>query len=266
MRGSETGDDSALDEAAAGAQRVTEALTEAETAAKDAGSAGKQAGTDTATGADEAQSGWQAATAALSDYAGKAGETGRAIGAALISAFKGAEDALVGFVTKGKLDFAGLANAMLADITRIAVQSAILGPLATALGGAFGGAAGAAGGGGLLAGLFHGGGVVGATGTGPGRMMPAAALAVAPRMHSGGMAGLRADEVPAILQRGEMVLSRAQLRAMGRGERGGGNAMTERPVQVVFNITTPDADSFRRSQGQIMAEARRAMTRAGRNT
>jgi hypothetical protein len=249
-----------LDEAAAGAQRVTEALEQAETAAKGAGTAGKQAGTDTATGSDEALSGWDAVTAALSDFASKAGETGRAIGAALVSAFKGAEDALVAFTSRGKLDFARLADAVLADITRIAVRSAILGPLATALGGAFGGAAG---GGGLLAGVFHDGGVVGETGAT--RMMPAAALATAPRLHSGGMAGLRPDEVPAILQRGEMVLSRAQLRAMGRDERDS-RAGQERPVQVVFNITTPDADSFRRSQGQIMAEARRAMTRAGRNT
>jgi hypothetical protein len=166
----------------------------------------------------------------------------------------------VAFVTKGKLDFVGLADAMLADITRIAVQSAILGPLATALGGAFGGAAGGVG---LLAGLFHGGGVVGETGAT--RMMPAAALAVAPRYHSGGMAGLRPDEVSAIRQRVEIVLSRAQLRAIGREERDN-RAGQERPVQVVFNITTPDADSFRRSQGQIMAEARRAMARTGRNT
>ncbi|MGS4948044.1 phage tail tape measure C-terminal domain-containing protein [Meridianimarinicoccus sp. RP-17] len=260
MTGPETGDDGALEAAAVGADRVTEALEQAEMAAKGAGAAGKQAGTDTAEGADEALNGWQAVTAALGDYATKARETGRTIGAALVSAFKGAEDALVAFVAKGKLDFAGLADAMLADITRIAVQSAILGPLATALGGAFGGAAG---GGGLLAGLFHSGGVVGETGAA--RMMPAAALAMAPRYHSGGMAGLRPDEVPAILQRGEMVLSRAQLRAMGREERGGGNA-SDRPVHVVFNITTPDAGSFRLSQGQIMADARRAMTRAGRNT
>ena len=265
MAGSETDDQNALEAATAGANRVTEALEQAETAAKGAVAAGKQAGTDTAVGADEALTGLQAVTSALSDYADKASETGRTIGAALVSAFKGAEDALVGFVTRGKLDFAGLANAMLADITRIALQSAILGPLATALGGAFGGATGAAGGGGLLAGVFHDGGVVGVAGPGPARMMPAAALAMAPRMHAGGMAGLRPDEVPAILQRGEMVLSRAQLRAMGREERDN-RAGQDRPVQVMFNITTPDADSFRRSQGQIMAEARRAMARAGRNT
>lgn len=42
--------------------------------------------------------------------------------------------------------------------------------------------------------------------------MPGMAFAGAPRLHSGGWAGLRPDEVPAIVQRGELVLSRAQLR------------------------------------------------------
>lgn len=35
-----------------------------------------------------------------------------------------------------------------------------------------------------------------------------------------------------------------------------------RPVQVNFNITTPDADSFRRSQGQILARTSAALQRA----
>lgn len=38
-----------------------------------------------------------------------------------------------------------------------------------------------------------------------------------------------------------------------------------RPVQVVMNITTPDAAGFRRSQGQIAAEMGRALQRGQRN-
>jgi phage-related minor tail protein len=38
-----------------------------------------------------------------------------------------------------------------------------------------------------------------------------------------------------------------------------------RPVTVVMNIQTPDADSFRRSQSQIAAEASRALSRGNRN-
>ncbi len=45
------------------------------------------------------------------------------------------------------------------------------------------------------------------------------------------------------------------------GSRGGGAG----PVQVVMNITTPDADSFRRSQSQIAAQMSRALSRGQRN-
>jgi phage-related minor tail protein len=38
-----------------------------------------------------------------------------------------------------------------------------------------------------------------------------------------------------------------------------------RPVSVTFNITTPDADSFRRSEGQITAMLARATRRGERN-
>ena len=73
------------------------------------------------------------------------------------------------------------------------------------------------------------------------------------------MAGLRADEMPAILQRGGMVLSRAQVGAMGSARD------SRAPVNIVLNISTLDAGSFRQSQGQIAADAARAMQRARRN-
>jgi phage-related minor tail protein len=38
-----------------------------------------------------------------------------------------------------------------------------------------------------------------------------------------------------------------------------------RPIQVVMNISTPDAQSFQRSQGQIAAQASRALARGQRN-
>lgn len=113
------------------------------------------------------------------------------------------------------------------------------------------------GGGGILSGTFHAGGIVGAPV--PQRLVPAFAFVGAPRLHGGGMAGLRPDEVPAILQRGEMVLSRSQLAAMGSARE------TRPPVNVVMNISTPDANSFRYAQGQIAADAARAMERARRN-
>jgi len=49
-----------------------------------------------------------------------------------------------------------------------------------------------------------------------------------------------------------------------------GSGMRERetrqpPVTVVMNITTPDTGGFRQSQGQIAADAARAIERARRN-
>jgi tape measure domain-containing protein len=54
---------------------------------------------------------------------------------------------------------------------------------------------------------MHNGGTVGGA-NGWSQSAPAAAFAGAPRFHGGGLPGLAADEVPAILQRGEEVLSK----------------------------------------------------------
>ena len=73
-----------------------------------------------------------------------------------------------------------------------------------------------------------------------------------------------ADRVPAFLTRGEGVVTAQANRdnpgavaALNRGESADG-----RKVTVVQNITTPDADSFRRSQRQMAQRARRDFDRA----
>lgn len=63
--------------------------------------------------------------------------------------------------------------------------------------------------GGLFSGIFHDGGIVGQGGTS--RSVHPAVFAGAQRYHTGGIAGLSANEVPAILQRGELVISNKQL-------------------------------------------------------
>ncbi|MGH8598116.1 MAG: phage tail tape measure protein, partial [Gammaproteobacteria bacterium] len=89
--------------------------------------------------------------------------------------------------------------------------------------------------------------------------IPALAFAGAPRYHNGGVLGLAPDEVPIIGRRGEEVLTVNDPRHRANG--GGGHA-----VNVVMNISTPDAASFGRSQGQIAAQARVAIERATRDT
>lgn len=57
-----------------------------------------------------------------------------------------------------------------------------------------------------------------------------------------------------------MPLARGSDGKLGVRSAGGG-----RPVQVVMNITTPDAGSFRRSEAQIAAQMGRALQRGQRN-
>jgi len=60
-------------------------------------------------------------------------------------------------------------------------------------------------------------------------MVSIAAFADAPRMHGGGIAGLRPDEVPAILQKGERVTP--------RGAGSGGNV-----VNININLAGANGD------------------------
>lgn len=219
---------------------VQNALARTAEEAGKAGAAGRKAGRDMKEGAEEASAGWQAVGDKLAEYAAQAMDLAGGIGDALTSAFKGAEDAIVEFVKTGKLDFRDMITSMIADLARLAARRFILGPLANALSGALGNL-----GGGLMAGVLHSGGLVGAPG--PSRMVPALAFAGAPRMHSGGWAGLRPDEVPAILQRGERVLSRREAQAWGAGG-------------VNVTIMARDAESFRQSRTQVAADIARAVS------
>ena len=224
---------SALDAATVAADGTTDALNGAGTAASSAGAAGKAA-------ADAAATGWAAVTAALADYATKARDIGADVGQTLVGAFQSAEEAVANFVKTGKLSFSDLVTSILADLAKLATRQFILGPIANVLSGALGNV------GGIVAGVLHAGGMGG--GAGPGRVVPAMAFAGAPRMHSGGFAGLRPDEVPAILQKGERVLSRSETAGYGAG----GN--------VTVNIQTRDAETFRQSRTQVASDIARAVS------
>jgi hypothetical protein len=91
--------------------------------------------------------------------------------------------------------------------------------------------------------------------------MPAAFFDNAPRFHG----GLAADEFAAVLKRGERVLTEDVDRRAQRTMSGLSRKVTERPAPVVhFNITTKDADSFKRSQSQILVKTQSALARASR--
>ncbi|MFN3349059.1 phage tail tape measure protein [Pseudorhodoplanes sp.] len=157
-------------------------------------------------------------------------------------------------LAQGKFDWkswADAARAAIIDINRELLKLALINPLKNLLLGL--NTPTLVGAGGLLGYLLrairlHDGGVVGLAGT-P-LLAPAAVFARAPRFHDGVF--LKPDEVPAILQRGERVLSRAEAR---RYERGGGEAA---PI-VNVTIQTPNPAAFRASRTQLAADLSRAV-------
>ena len=212
-----------------------------------AGAAAVKAATDPIVPLEAQISGWQAVVASLAEYATKARDIGADVGQTLVGAFHSAEDAVANFVKTGKLSFGDLITSILADLAKLAARKFILGPIASALDGVLG----QFGGGNLFgnmtgAAVHHAGGMVG--GFAPMRAVPVMAFAGAPRMHSGGFAGLRPDEVPAILQKGERVLSRRE--TAGYGAAG----------PVTINIQTRDAESFRQSRTQVASDIARAVS------
>ena len=156
------------------------------------------------------------ATRFLKDYVAESNDAATATEQVFANAFRGAEDALVGFISTGKLEFQSLADSILADITRIAVRQTITAPIAGGLQSAFAGSG--------LFGLFHEGGI--ASERPPAvRYADAAAFEHAPRYHGGGFAGsgLLPDEVPIIARRGELVVPPERV---VREEESGGSKLT----------------------------------------
>ncbi len=219
-----------------------EALARTNIAATNVATSVARAGGAARKAAEVAKSAWETAISSLKDYAARAMDLGKGVGDSLVGAFRSAENAIGEFVKTGKLDFRSLVTSILADMAKLSARKFILGPLANALSGALSfnpfsfGKIGAS--------VHHAGGMAG---DGPRRMVPAMAFAGAPRMHSGGWVGLKPGEIPAILQRGERVLSRREVAA------GVGNA----PVNIT--IQTRDVESFRQSRAQVAADIARAV-------
>lgn len=116
-----------------------------------------------------------------------------------------------------------------------------------------GAASGSSGGGGnsgfissVMASQMHTGGIGGQHGSK--RSVPASNFIGAPRFHN----GLRPNEFPAILERGEGVIPKDEMGQKGKGWGGRG---------VVINqyIETKDADSFRMSRRQVARQTKKAV-------
>lgn len=110
----------------------------------------------------------------------------------------------------------------------------------------------------IIGAVLHTGGVAGADGGR--RAVPASAFLDAPRYHSGGFAGrmpFANDEVPAVLRRGELVMTQRQQDAVRR-EMG-------RSINQTVIVQTEDPGSFNRTKSQMARDMRRELARASRS-
>lgn len=208
-------------------------------------------------------------------------DTATQVEEALTNAFQSAEDALIKFLETGKLSFSDFVSSILADITRLAFRQTVTQQFAGLLG------IGGGGGGGLLASLFGGGagiaagpgqtatgfatgrgglgpGGLGTPSGGGGNILDKAIGGVKSlfgftqggSFQIGGVGGIDRnilsvnDRPVARVSRGETVNVSPSGAAAGTG------------VNIVFNVSTPDANSFQRSQGQIMSKIGSAINRA----
>jgi len=139
------------------------------------------------------------ATENLEDF----GETGKdsfdELKAATLGWGKEFSNTLADMVVDGKGSFKDLADAIIKDILRILIYQALIKPVLQGTGLIPPGTTNAP--------TKHTGGIAG-SGSGSSRNVSPLVFSSAPRYHNGGIPGLRSNEVPTILEKGEEVLTR----------------------------------------------------------
>lgn len=154
---------------------------------------------------------------------------------------------LADMVQQGKLDFKSLADSIISDLLRIQIMQTITGPLFSALGIP-----------GFSAGTNHTGGMAG---TGAAKFVNPAVFLNAPRYHTGGIAGLKANEVPAILQKNEEVLTRDDPRH--RYNQGGAQQVKVEIVKNGSPVQTQKAETSFNPEGMVVKVFLDDMNRGG---
>ncbi|RYH34163.1 MAG: phage tail tape measure protein [Alcaligenaceae bacterium] len=197
---------------------------------------------------DEMQKDWKnGATEALKNYYDETQNIAKLTEQAFTSAFSSIEDAIAEFVKTGKLDFKGLINSILSDITRLVVKQQITGPLANLLSGLIGGSssgASSSGGGTDILGAF----ISGLSGR-----------AIGGPVSAGGM--YRVNE------RGPELLNVAGSQYLMMGNQGGSVAPNVGGTGKSFEVTnnfTLNQPTDRRTQDQIALAASQSIRRARR--
>ena len=141
---------------------------------------------------------------------------------------KSSSDAIAAFAVDGSVSFSDMVKSMIKDMISLLVYQKLMKPLFSSIGGVSGG------------GEYidswrvpskHSGGIVGTSG-GSYRNVSPLVFANAPRLHN----GLAADEFPAILQRGEGVISKRDMKSGGS--------------DVIVNINNYSGQQVTQKQGQ----------------
>lgn len=126
------------------------------------------------------------------------------------------------------------------QIANMILQQIIFNAVKGIAGGAAGGLNGA------MAGVAHTGGIAGRTGSS--RRVSAAWFSNAVKYHSGGVAGLKPNEVPTILERGEEVLTRDDPRH--KYNQGSGNQQTSVKIVNAIDSSSIVSEGLNSAQGQ----------------
>jgi hypothetical protein len=129
---------------------------------------------------------------------------GQGISEMIGSSMGGMTQAFAELAASGKLNFKDLADSVIKDLTRMAMQQMIMKSLFGGMGGGIGGIGG-------LFGIAHTGGIAGQL-TGMKKEVSPLVFANAPRFHGGGVLG--AEEYPIIAKRGEGIFTPEQMRAL----------------------------------------------------
>lgn len=167
------------------------------------------------------------------------------LGKGLAGAIQGANS--LGDAFKGAMDnFRTFAADFLQRISQMILQAILLQALQNAINGTSGGYGGA-----IMSafGTRHQGGIAGGpSGSNPTRTVSPLVFAGAPRLHDGGIAGLKPNEIPTILERGEEVVTADSPRHVNNYEGGGGAS----PVTVInqFESTAVVGDALARPEGR----------------
>jgi lambda family phage tail tape measure protein len=198
-----------------------------------------------------AETDWSKGSArALENYLDNSANIAKSAETTFTSAFTNMEDALVSFVTTGKLSFSKFADSLVADITRIIIKQQILAPLSQSI-------AGPSGLGGIFSTIF--GSVLGGG-------APPSAIGFGARANGGPVS---AGGLYQVNERGPELLNVAGKQYLMMGSQAGSVTPNEnigRGNTVIVNLNQSFAQGTTRATTlQAAADARRQLEFAGRN-